>query len=104
MAVTSDRLLDIVTGHTKRISNTASQIDFNHESGAKHESMGAHSSLFSAYALPITRHRGHNRFTARPSITSVAAASFHSGMASDSHHAEAAMPNSGTSKAIGAMI
>lgn len=44
---------------------------------------------------------GHNRLIASPPITNAAAPSFQIGSASDNNHADAPMPNTGTSNAIG---
>ena len=50
------------------------------------------------------RRCGHSRLSARPPITSAAASSFQPGSDSPSQKAEAPMPNTGTSSAMGVTV
>jgi hypothetical protein len=50
----------------------------------------------------LARIRGHSTFSASPASTSAAATNFQPGSGSPSQNAEAPMPNTGTSRAIGA--
>ena len=52
----------------------------------------------------MARQRGQNTITARPPSTRAQAPSFHAGMASPRLSAEALMPNTGTSNAMGVTV
>jgi len=57
-----------------------------------------------AVQAETARVRGQKKFAARPVITSAAATSFHAGSGSPSHSAEAPIPNTGMSSAMGMIV